>query len=149
MNSHHKNIKLTVESNPTRFLDTAFNVNLDVSMTSNVFQKFGKFPAFWNSQIPKWYKRNDINADLYRTFKIVSDFDAKVSFITKKYVDNGYPIEFIKSVISHFKKKDKNQPIITDWLFENRSKNLLRLKNLIALEMSLMLKDLLIKFKLY
>ena len=109
MNSHHKNIKLTVESNPTRFLDTAFNVNLDGSMTSNVFQKFGKCPAFWNSQIPKWYKRNDINADLYRTFKIVSDFDAKVSFITKKDVDNGYPIEFIKSVVTSKRKIKTNQ----------------------------------------
>ena len=53
MNSHHKNIKLTVETNPTRFLDTAFNVNPDGSVTTKVFRKPGKFPAFWNSQIPK------------------------------------------------------------------------------------------------
>ena len=52
MNSHHKNIKLTVETNPTRFLDTAFNVNPDGSVTTKVFRKPGKFPAFWNSQIP-------------------------------------------------------------------------------------------------
>ena len=33
-----------------------------------------------------------------------------------------YPIGFIKSVISDFKEKDENQSIISDWLFEERSK---------------------------
>ena len=37
MNSYHKNIKLTVESNPTRFLDTAFNFNPDGSMITKLF----------------------------------------------------------------------------------------------------------------
>ena len=41
-----------------------------------------------NSQIPKRYKRN----------KIASNFDTEVSIITKKYLDAGYPISFIKSV---------------------------------------------------
>ena len=65
MNSHHKNIKLTVESNPTRFFETAFNINPEVSVTTKVFQKPGKFPAVWNSQIPKRYKRNNINGNLH------------------------------------------------------------------------------------
>ena len=65
MNSHQKNIKLTVESNPTRFLDTAFNVNRDGSLKTKIFQKSRKFPAFWNAQIPKRYKRSNINGDLY------------------------------------------------------------------------------------
>ena len=108
MNSHHKNIKLTVEINPTRFRDTAFNVNHDGSVTTIVFGKPGKFPAFWNSQIPKRYKRNNINCDFHRAFKIASDFDAEVSIITKKCLDAGYPLGFIKSVISDFKKKDEN-----------------------------------------
>ena len=37
MNSHQKNIKLTVESNTTRFLDTAFNVNPECSLATKVF----------------------------------------------------------------------------------------------------------------
>ena len=123
LNSHHKNMKLTIESNPTRFLDTAFNVNPDGSVTTKVFQKPEKFPAFWSSQIRKMYKWNNINDDLHRAFKIFSDFDAEVSIIIKKYLDAGYPIGFIKSVISDFKKKDENQQIIPDWLFEERSKN--------------------------
>ena len=126
MNSHHKNTKLTVESNPTRFLDAAFTVNPDGSVTTKVFRKPGKFPAFWNSQIPKRYKRNNINSDLHRVFKIASDFDAEVSIMTKKYRNAGYPIGFIKSVISDF-KNDVNQPIIPDWLFEERRKTLFKL----------------------
>ena len=35
MNSHYKNIKLTVQ--PTRFLDIAFTVNPDGSVTTKVF----------------------------------------------------------------------------------------------------------------
>ena len=127
MNSHHKNMKLTIESNPTRFLDTAFNVNPDGSVTTKVFQKPEKFSAFWSSQIRKLYKRNNINDDLHRAFKIFSDSDAEVSIIIKKYLEAGYPIGFIKSVISNFKKKDENQQIIPDWLFEERSKILFKL----------------------
>ena len=37
---------------------------------------------------------------LNRTLKTVSTFDAKVSIKTKKYVDAGYLIGFIKSVIT-------------------------------------------------
>ena len=32
--------------------------------------------------------------------------------ITKKYLDAGHPIDFIKSVISDLKIKDENQPMI-------------------------------------
>ena len=63
--SHQKSRKLTVETNQTRFLDTTFNVNPDGSVTTKVFQKPGKFPAFWNFQIPKRYKRNYINDALH------------------------------------------------------------------------------------
>ena len=49
MNSHHQNTKLTIETNPTRFLVTVFNVNPGSSVTTKVFQKHRKFPAFWNS----------------------------------------------------------------------------------------------------
>ena len=53
MNSHHPHIKLTVKTNPTRFLDIAFSNNLDGSVTTKVFHKPGKLPTYWNSQIPK------------------------------------------------------------------------------------------------
>ena len=112
MNSHHPNIKLTVETNPTRFLDTAFSKNLDGSVTTNVFHKPGKLPTFWNSQIPKRYKRNKIPGDLHPAFKIASDFDAEVQTITQKYLEVGYPIGFIKSVINDFKNRKEEEQLI-------------------------------------
>ena len=115
MNSHYPNIKLTVETNPTRFMDTAFSKNLDGSVTTNVSHKPEKLPTFWNSQIPKRYKRNNIRGDLHRAFKIASDFDAEVQTITQKYLEVGYPIGFIKSVINDFKNsKEEEQLIIPD-----------------------------------
>ena len=61
MNSHHQNIKLTAETNPTKCLDIAFKVNRDGSVTAKPFQKLWIFPAFWNFQIPKRNKMNDKN----------------------------------------------------------------------------------------
>ena len=91
----HKTISITLP--PVKL--SILSINL---LTTKVFRKPGKFPAFWNSQIPKRYKRNNINGDLHRAFKIASDFDAEVSIITKKYLDAGYPLGFIKSIISDF-----------------------------------------------
>ena len=62
-----------------------------------------------------------------RALKIVSDFDTEVFTITKKYVEAGQPISLIKSVISVFKKRDDNQPIIPDRLFEERGNILFKL----------------------
>ena len=103
MNSHHQNIKLTVEINPTRFLDTAFSKNLDSSVTTSVFCKPEKLSTFWNSQIPERYKRNNIRDDFHRAFKIASDFDAEVQTITQKYLEVGNPIGFINLVMNDFK----------------------------------------------
>ena len=76
MNSHHQNKKkLIVETNSTRFLDADFKVNPDGSVATRVFWKPGMFPAFGHSQIPNRCKRNNINGDLLRAFKTVSNFD--------------------------------------------------------------------------
>ena len=94
---------MTVETNPTRFLDKAFSKNLDGSVTIKVFFKPGNFRKFWNSQIPKRYKGNNIWHDLHRVFQIAPDFDAEIETITLKHLEVGYPIGFIKSVINDFK----------------------------------------------
>ena len=128
MNSHNPNIKLTVETNPTRFLDTAFSKNLDGFVTTNAFCKPGKLPTFWNSQIPKRYKQNNIRGDLHGALKIASDFHAGVQTIIQKYLEVGYSIVFIKSVINDFKNsKDEEQLIIPEWLFDQRKKVLFKL----------------------
>ena len=128
MNSHHPNIKLTVETKTTRFLDTDFSKNLDGSVTTKVFRKPQNLPTFWNFQIPKIYKRNNIRGDLHCAFKIASDFDAEVQTIILKYLKVEYPIGFIKSVINDFKNSRKEeQLIIPKWLFDQRKKVLFKL----------------------
>ena len=122
MNSQHPNIKLTVETNPTTFLGRAFSKNPDGSFTI-VFRKPGKLPSFWNSQIPKRYKWNNIQGGLHGAFKIAADFDAQVQTIIRKYLEVGYPIGFIESVINDYKNsKEEEQLIITEWLFDQRKK---------------------------
>ena len=119
---------MTVGTNPTRFLDTAFSKNFDGSVTTNVFREHGKLPAFLNSQIPRRYKSNNIRGDFHCAFKNASDFDAEVQTITRKNLEVGYPIGFIKSVISNFKNsKEEEQPIIPEWLFDQRKKVLFKL----------------------
>ena len=119
---------MTVGTNPTRFLDTAFSKNFDGSVTINVFRKHGKLPAFLNSQIPRRYKWNNIRVYFHCAFKNASDFDVEVQTITRKNLEVGYPIGFIKSVISNFKNsKEEEQPIIPEWLFDQRKKVLFKL----------------------
>ena len=62
-------------------------------MATKVFWKPGEFPAFWNSQISKRHKMNNINSDLHQAFKIASDFDAEVYIITKKLVTSKRKIK--------------------------------------------------------
>ena len=61
--------------------------------------------------------------------------------MTKKCMDAGYPVGFIKSLISDFKKKDANKSILPEWLFEERSKILYKLP---CTRKDVMLKSLLI-----
>ena len=92
------------------------------------FQKPEKLPTFWNSQISERYKWNNIRGDLHRVFKIASDFDAKVQTITLEYLEVGYPIGFIKSMINYFENsKDEEQLNIPEWLFDQRKKVLFKL----------------------
>ena len=52
LNSYHKNIKLTIEVNPIKFLDTHLH-NKDGTYVSKVYRKEAKIPAHWSLQIPK------------------------------------------------------------------------------------------------
>ena len=69
LNSYHKNIKLTIEINPIKFLDTHLH-NKDGTYVAKVHTKEAKIPGHWSSQIPKRYKRNSIKVDLHGAKKI-------------------------------------------------------------------------------
>ena len=69
LNSYHPNIKLTIEVNPSKFLDTKLT-NISGTCKFNVYRKNTKLPSPWTSETPKRYKRNTINGDLHHSKRI-------------------------------------------------------------------------------
>ena len=61
LNCYHTNIKLTLEENPRKFLDTEIIRKKNTKLT--------KFPVHWSSKIPTNYKRNAITSELHRAKK--------------------------------------------------------------------------------
>ena len=64
LNSYNKNIKLRLDVNPTKFLDTEL-VRENGEITTQVFSKSTKLPVHWSSKIPVRYKRNAITGELH------------------------------------------------------------------------------------
>ena len=99
LNNFHPNIKLTIEVNPEKFLDTKILLNNEGVVTTQVYRKENKKAV---SKIPKRYKRNTISGDLHRSRKIASNFDIEITAIKAKYNKAGYPRRFIESIIRDF-----------------------------------------------
>ena len=68
LNCYHTNIKLTLEENPRKVLDTEI-IRKNNTITTQVFTKSTKFPVHWSSKIPTNYKRNAITSELHRAKK--------------------------------------------------------------------------------
>ena len=124
LNSYHSKIKLTIEENPSKFLDT--NIILkNNNVTTQVHRKIHKLPIPWQSKVPKRYKRNSILSDLYRSKRIASDFNLEVKHIKSKFFKANYPTRFTDSVIRDFNNKpasinDSIDMIIPPYLFEEK-----------------------------
>ena len=82
LNSYHPKINLTIEINPTKFLDTKIT-NIIGTNKFNVYRKNTKLPSPWTSKTLKRYKRNTINRDLHHSKKISSNFDEEIPLIKK------------------------------------------------------------------
>ena len=63
MNNYHKNIKLTIETNPSKFRDTRMDIKQDGHYITEVYQKETKLFIYWSSKVPKIYKCNSIKGD--------------------------------------------------------------------------------------
>ena len=61
------------------------------------------------SNIPKRYKRNTINTDLYRAKRIASNLDNELVIIKKKFLAADYPHKFINSVINTVIEKENEK----------------------------------------
>ena len=114
LNAYHENIKFTVESNLSKFLDTKLqlqNGNYSTSVNRN-----RKLPMHWSSNVPKKFKRNIINNDLHRAQKISSNFSNEVKEIKQKYNYADFPRRYVDSVIKDFNEKKAERPVVNDIL---------------------------------
>ena len=112
LNSFHNNIRLTIEKNSTKFLDTHILRNINGTLAFKVVGKDTKLPTHWSSAIPKLYKRNIIKRDLFTAIKIGSDFKHELELIKKKYIRAGFPVKFILAIIKQFETKKKDFPVL-------------------------------------
>ena len=129
LNDYHPNIKLSIETNPTKFLDTKLILNSVRAYDTLVYRKSSKLPTPWTSKVPKRYKRNNILGDLHRSRRISSNFQQEVEVIREKYKKAGFPIRFIDSVIRQFESRietdttnqEEESFIIPPYLFEENT----------------------------
>ena len=118
MNSYHPNIKLTIEINPSKFLDTKIaRSKKEIKCFSH--HKDNKLPFHWKSTVPRNYKKNVIVGYLHRANKISSDLEKEIFIIKAKYLKAGYPNGFIDSIINDF-HQTKEDFLIPPSLFEER-----------------------------
>ena len=103
LNNYRSNIKLTIEVNPSKILDTKLT-NINGACKFNVHWKNTKLPPPWSSKTPKRYKRNTINGDLHLSKRILSNFDKEIPLIKDKFMKADYPLRFINSVVNEFEK---------------------------------------------
>ena len=105
---YHPNIKLIIEINPNKFLDTEIIDNKG-AIETKVYRETTKLPVSWALNIPKRYKRNTINTDLYRAKQITLNLDNELVIIKKKFLAADYPHRFINSVINTFIEKENKK----------------------------------------
>ena len=125
LNDYHPKIKLTIEINPPKFLDTE-TIILNNEVVTSVHRKESKLPARWESKVPKHYKRNTLLGELHRAKKISSNFQKEVKNIKEKFNKTNFPLRFINNVVAQFNKniynnKERNEDdemIIPPQLFE-------------------------------
>ena len=104
LNSHNENIKLTLEVNPTKFLDTE---NGDITM----------LPVHWSSKFPLRYRRNAITGELNQAKRAASDFNKELKRIRQKYRNAGFSLKFINETICNF-ERGKEEMVIPEWLLD-------------------------------
>ena len=80
LNNYHPNIKLTIEVNPSKILDTKL-ISINGAYKFNVYQKNTKLFSPWTSKTPKRHRRNKINGDLHRSKEYHQTFTKKSLFL--------------------------------------------------------------------
>ena len=104
LNSYHENIKLTLEINPNKFLDTEI-ICTNQGIKTRVYNRAKKLPVHWSSKVLYKYKRNAITGELHRAKRIASNFDDETKKIRNKYTDAGYLKRVIENTIKNLIEK--------------------------------------------
>ena len=86
LNNYHPNINLTIEINPKNFLDTQVVIKKKKKKETAIYRNGTKLPVPWSSNIPKQYKPNAINADLYHSKRISTNFNKEIYRVKKKQI---------------------------------------------------------------
>ena len=124
LNSYHPKIKFTIEITPEKFLDT--KIIYENNIQTSVYRSVNKLPNHWNSKVPKKYKRNAINADLFRSMRITSDMEKEITVVKEKFTRAGFPVRFTDSVIRQFDEKRReerdDEMLIPEGFFEEQKK---------------------------
>ena len=117
LNNYHPNIKLTIEVNPRKFLNTEIMVKNGIIETS-VIVKESTIHNHWLSAVPKKYQRNAVLGDLHRAHKISSNFELEKQYIRKKILTLvSHTISFSFTFI-HYQQKCES--LIPNWLFTEK-----------------------------
>ena len=85
LNHYHLNVKLTIEINPSKFLDMEIMIKNGIIETS-VAVKGSKIPIHGSSAVPKKYKGNAILGDLHRANKVWSNFELVKKSVLRKNI---------------------------------------------------------------
>ena len=107
INNYHHKIKLTIEINQPKFLDTEIIISNNEVVTS-VHRKESKLPVRWESKVPKHYKRNSLLGEIHSAEKISSNFQREVKNIEEKFSKANFPLTFINSVVAQFNNSTYN-----------------------------------------
>ena len=94
LNNYHPNIKLTIEVNPTKFVNTGIMIKNGIIEISVVVKEY-KIPNHWSSAVHKKYKQNAILGNIHRAHKSLSNFELEKQRIKKKYLSVNFPYNFI------------------------------------------------------
>ena len=100
---YHQSIRLTIEINPIKILDTKLNWLNDIYKTT-VYQKTTNLPTYWSSNVPKRYKYHATFGDLHRAKRISKDFNEEVNYIIDNFQKALYRLRFINNIVNDFIK---------------------------------------------
>ena len=94
MISYMKDLIIIIQTNPNKFLDTKIIENKG-AIETNMYRMTTKLPVPWASNIPKGYKRNTINTDLYRGKRIATNSAIRLQEYSNCNISKRVKIVFI------------------------------------------------------